>query len=199
MTGMPVAHGAKDPGAVQFIAIMLRVESSIRDRIPFVNGRVLGVAMPDRSFQGAQGGAGIDALPEEMRWIEVGADGSTGGSAELEECLRVVDNEAGMHFQADLLDALAAGPIGGLRPVRDHDPVPLVLENLQVVGRPRAGDPVWAAVTGCAAWASTKGDDGVDLQLSGEAHDFSIIRIEGGRLCSLGVQWIPGGIESGDL
>ena len=56
--------------------------------------------------------------------------------------LRVVDDESRMHLERDLLNAVAPRELGGLGPVRDHDLVPLPVEDLQEVVGPRARHPV---------------------------------------------------------
>ena len=64
-----------------------------------------------------------------------------GDGAQLEHRLGTVDHEARMHLDGDL-DAVIGGELRVLRPIGRHHFVPLPLENLEIVGRPRAGDPV---------------------------------------------------------
>ena len=45
---------------------MLGVERPVGDRVPFVDGGVLRMTMPDGALERAHSRAGIDALPEEM-------------------------------------------------------------------------------------------------------------------------------------
>jgi hypothetical protein len=84
----------------------------------------------------------VDALPEQMARIEVRADLRSDRLAQSEQRRRVVDDEAGVHLEGDLLDAVPRRERRCLGPVRDDDVVPLPLEDLEVVVGPRARHPV---------------------------------------------------------
>jgi hypothetical protein len=85
--------------------------------------------------------AAIDALPEEMAGIEVASHAGSGDGAQPEHGFRAVDDESWMHFDGDL-HAMVGGEFSMLDPVGRHHFVPLPVENLEVVGRPGASDPV---------------------------------------------------------
>src|SRR6185295_15853722 len=117
---------------------------------------------------------------DEMGRVEVRADDWIHGLAQLEEGLRVIDDKARMHFEADL-DAIFFQERHGLLPVGDHDVVPLVIEDFEVIRRPRACHPIGTLVPPRASGAAAEGDYDSDAELIGESHRLAEIAIEGGR------------------
>src|SRR5277367_5668332 len=97
--------------------------------------------MEDGAFQQANGGDGIDALPEQMARIEITPNAGAGDGAQLEHRLRTVDYESGMHFDRDL-HTVIGGKFCMFYPIGRDYFGPLPVENFEVIGRPRAGDPV---------------------------------------------------------
>src|ERR1700722_422684 len=89
----------------------------------------------------ADGGDGIDALPEEMARIEIATDVGSCDGAQLQQGLRVVDYKSRMHFNGDLYPVFG-GELRVCDPIRRNHFTPLPVENLEVIGRPGAGDPV---------------------------------------------------------
>jgi len=71
---MAVADGAEDPASGRFVGVGLGVENTVHCRVARVDGAVLGVDVVDAAFERLERLERIDALPEEMRWVEVGAD-----------------------------------------------------------------------------------------------------------------------------
>src|SRR5204863_6736569 len=108
MARIAEADRAENPGAIGFIAVVLGIEDAVTARVPFVNGEIFGVNMPDRAAQIADGRAGIDALPEEVRGIKVRADFVAHRLAELQERLGIINDEAGMHFEGDFANVVFA-------------------------------------------------------------------------------------------
>ena len=64
-------------------------------------------------------------------------------SAQADERLRIVDHLAAMVFQGDLLDAVLAGQLYGLLPVRDQYLIPLPFQDLGRDRRPAGDDSSW--------------------------------------------------------
>ena len=75
-----------------------------------------------------------------------------------------------MHFEGNLLNAVGAHELDFLLPVRNQNLVPLILENLGIIVRPGAGDPVGGLVVLAAAGAAGEGYHGVHMHFLGE-HD----------------------------
>ena len=167
-----VAAGAEDPAAVGFVGVGLGVEHAGARQVGRVDLRVLGVDVEDGVLEHADGGDGIDVLPEHVAGIEIAADAGPGDGAQLEHGLRAVDDEAGMHLDGDL-HAVVGGEFPVLAPVGSDDFVPLPVEDLEVVGRPRAGDPVGRGRVRGVAGASGEIDDDGDAELFGEQDRFA--------------------------
>ena len=74
-------------------------------------------------------------MPCQIRWDRADR------LAQLHQGLRVVNAEARVQLQRDLVDAVRLGERDEVLPVVDEH-LPLVLEDLAEVIRPRAGDPV---------------------------------------------------------
>ncbi len=84
-----------------------------------------------------------------------------------------------MHLDGDP-HAVVGGEFAVLSPVRRYDFVPLPVENIEIVGRPGARDPVGSLRFGRVAGASGKIDNHryaeLFSQLDGLATDFAIVR-----------------------
>ena len=123
----------------------------------------------NRIAQNADGLDRIDALPEHMARIVVAADRRTGDRAQLQQRLRAIDDEAGMHLDRDL-DAVifrelrVPGPIG-----RDFL-LPLPFEELPDIRAARAGDPVGILRAIAIAGASGKIDHHGHAEPLGQAY-----------------------------
>jgi hypothetical protein len=143
------AAGAEEPTAIVQVTIAARVERAVDLGIVRIDGRVFAVHVEDAALvtEYAGGFDRIDALPEEVRGIEVRAELPATGFAEAQDGFGVVDGEAGVGFEGDL-DAFVGGLGVLFGPVGDQNFVPLVLLNLLVFRRPGAGDPVGRACPG---------------------------------------------------
>ena len=111
----------------------------------------------------------IDALPEHVAGIVVAADARASDGAQLQQSLRAIGDEAGMHFDGDL-DAVILGELRVPGPIGRHLLLPLPIQSLQIFGRPRTGDPV--RILGVVAIARAAGeiDHHGHAQLFGQAH-----------------------------
>ena len=102
---------------------------------------VLGVDVEDGVAEHADGLDRIDALPEHVAGIVVASHGGARDRAQLEQGLRAVGDEAGVHLDGDL--ARRDRPrTGRASSSRGHLFVPLPLQDFEILRRPRAGDPV---------------------------------------------------------
>ena len=101
--------------------------------------------MNDGISQFADGRHWVNPIPEQMAGIEVGAERWSAGFAHAEQGLNVVDQHAGMHFDADL-DIMLFGNFRRPTPVGNANLIPLVIEDLEEVRWPGAGHPVGAGV-----------------------------------------------------
>ena len=66
-----VAARAEDPAAIALVGVGLGIEHAGARQVDRVKLRIFGVDVEDGAFEDADGGDGIDALPEEMARIEV--------------------------------------------------------------------------------------------------------------------------------
>ena len=73
-----------------------------------------------------------------------------------------------MHFESDLIDAVFCGIFGFFLPIRDKHVVPLIIEDMEKILRPRAGDPVGCFIFGRTAGAAREGDDHRDFEFVGK-------------------------------
>src|SRR6266487_2658081 len=103
-----------------------------------------------------------------------------------------------MNLQADLADAFTARKRHRLAPIRNDDLVPLVIENLQIIGRPRTSDPIGRTVARRAARAAAEIDDDIDLQPVRQADDLAEIRVELRRRRAPGMERIARRVERRD-
>ena len=118
-------------------------------------------------MQYADGGDGIDGLPEEMTRIEVATYIRSGDGAQPEHRLRVVDNESRMHFDGDLY-AVVGGELCVFDPIGRYHFIPLPVEHLEVIWRPGAGHPVGGGGMGRIAGASREVDNYGNPKLFGK-------------------------------
>ncbi len=111
----------------------------------------------------------VDLLPEEVRRVEVDADRGPCRRAEPQHRRGVVDDEAGMRLDRDA-HAVLTRELACLRPVRQHALVPLPVERVREVVRPRAGHPARPLRRLRLARAARERDDGRDARARGAAH-----------------------------
>ncbi len=92
-----VAHGAEDPRAVQFVAVVLGIQNTVGGGVVLVDLGVLGVDVVNGTLQLANGRHGIHALPNEVRRIEVRTNHGTDSLAETKQSGGIVHAESGVH------------------------------------------------------------------------------------------------------
>src|ERR1700730_3976959 len=163
---LAVPDAAERPRPLRKTPVVLRVEHAVHADVRAVEIDVLGVHVEDRTrlTEFAHRNERIDALPDKVTRIEVRADLRTGGFAEAQHRLGVVDEEAGMRFERDLRQSgLPRERSFGL-PVRDRHFVPLPFERLAVFRRPCARDPVRRASIGAVAGAAREAGDDIDAE-----------------------------------
>ena len=108
--------------------------------------------------QHANGFDRIDALPEHVAGIVIASDALARDAAQPQQCFGAVADEAGMHFDGDL-HAMVLGKFGLPGPIRNYFLFPLPIQDVQVFGRPWAGNPVRIFRTVTIAGASREIDD----------------------------------------
>src|SRR5262245_43585101 len=69
-----VLHGAKNPGAVEFVRIALAIEHAVDWNIPMVELTVFGMEMKDCIIAGSDRGPDVGLLPEQMARIKITTD-----------------------------------------------------------------------------------------------------------------------------
>ena len=99
----------------QHIYFMLeKGEHAVFGSVGRVDISVLGVEMVDRAPQHFDCLTGIDALPEQVARVKVCADHVANCGTKAKKGLGVVNAEAGVHLEGDLLDAVLNGKGGHL-------------------------------------------------------------------------------------
>ena len=150
---MAISDRPKSPGALGDLAVGFVVVAAVHGNVVAVHIAVFTVDVVNGIAQLANGSNRVYAIPEKVARIQVCAHRRAGCRAHPQHGLNVVDQHAGVDLDPDL-DAMIAGEGFRFFPVRDGDIIPLIVEDLQKVRRPGAGDPVWRAVTGAARWQS---------------------------------------------
>ena len=116
-------------------------------------------------------------MPCQNRWarVQVRADLRPHGVTQPHQRFGVVDHEARVHLQRDLVDAVIAGERRRLAPVGNHLAVPLPLQDRRIVGRPGVSDPVGIHRALVIAGTSREADDGLDSQLLGQPNRVALL------------------------
>ena len=150
-----VADGTEQEGAVFLVAVGLRIQDAVDHIIHVIHFRVFGVAMEDSLTQYANGGAGIDALPEHMTGIEVATQSGARLSAQAQHGLRIVDRKPRMHLDGNA-HAVVLRELGALAPEWNHLLLPLPFQQVEIVRWPRGRRPV--GILGVVGIARTTGE-----------------------------------------
>src|SRR5262249_21130207 len=141
LRAVAISTCAKDPGAIAFFRVRLRVENAAALQINWIELRVLGMHMENGVCQHANGADGVDCLPEKMARIKVATDVVSRNRAESKHGLWVIHDEPGMHLDSNL-HAVVGGKPRMLHPIGNDHFIPLPLENLAIVRRPWTGHPI---------------------------------------------------------
>ncbi len=99
-----------------------------------------------------------------MAGVEIRAQRWSAGFAHAEQGFHVVDQHAGVHFDANL-HFVRFGERGRPAPVGDSHLVPLVIQDCKEVRRPGAGHPVGLGITG-----GSRRQPGKDIHCRNAAH-----------------------------
>lgn len=155
-----ITDRAEHPGTVEEVAVGFGIEVAVELAGFRFDASVFGVDVEECAFDSklADGSEGVNALPPEVRGVEICADAGAvgaGGVAEFEQGVVVIDDEAGVHFDAEV-DVVFGEEIGLLCPVGDRDFVPLVFEDVTVFVGPSTGDPVGVDGLGMVAGAAAE-------------------------------------------
>ena len=141
----------------------------------------------------------VDALPEQVAGVEVAAYLRTYRRAQPQQLLRAVHDIAGVHLQADPVDAVFLGEGHLLLPEGDHLPLPLPGHQLVEVVRPGAGHPI--RVFGVVAVARTAGEANHPrhVQPLGQPDGIPEILMVRVAYAAVGVQGVHVATEGADL
>src|SRR2546423_14156963 len=138
---MTIATRSKDPAAVPFIGVFLRVENTCFGQIKIVNLCVLSVHMEDAIAQYTDSLYGIDSLPEHMAGIVVTSDAVSRNRTKLQHGLGAIHDEARMHLNCDLHTVIFC-KLAVIGPIGRNFLLPLPVEHIEVFRRPRTSDPI---------------------------------------------------------
>ena len=134
-----------------------------------------------------------------MAGIEVGADFGAYSLPQPQQRLGIVNAEAGMQLQCNLMYTMCLGKGNLLLPVRNQHLIPLVFQRLAEILRPGAGHPVGGLVLGTAAGTAGKGIHHADTQLFSQQNCVSeILFIRCGH-CGIRMDHIAVGTQRADF
>jgi hypothetical protein len=137
-----VADRAEYPGAVNLIAVGLRVKHAVNHGVEFVNLGILRVEVEDGVAHFSYAGNGVHALPDKVARVEVRADFGANRLAQFHKALGVVNAETRVKFERDFVNAVRLREGDKIFPVGDEFFIPLPLENLGEIIGPGADNPV---------------------------------------------------------
>ncbi len=166
---MAIADSTENPGAVLLIPIVLRVEVAVDIGIHRVEAGILRMDVMDCPRKCANGFDRIDPLPEKMAGVKIRTDHRPADGAHLQHRLGIVNQKSGMGLKRDF-HAERPGERSLLLPIRNRHLVPLPLENLQKIRRPRAGDPIRGLGTGMVSRTARECGDHGHPDLGGKLH-----------------------------
>src|SRR3990172_2212669 len=148
-----------------------------------MDGKILAVDVHDCVTQFADGSHWVDSIPEQVAGVKVAAQGRTGSLPHTQEGLYIIEQHARVNLYADF-DVVLLSVAGSGAPVGDSHLVPLVIENLEEVGRPGAGEPIGDGVGGRASRQPRHGIDYRYTQHLSQLNGFAqqIIRLTGNNL-----------------
>ncbi len=149
------------------LGVLLGVEHPVERGVLRVDAAVLRMHVVDAVAQRTHGRRDVDLLPEHVTRIEVAPDRALRDVTQPQHRFGVVDDEVGVHLDGDT-DARLLAHAGRLLPVREDALVPLPVEHLQVLGRPRRGDPVRLLRGRIPAWTPAEGDHLLDTEAARE-------------------------------
>ena len=115
--------------------------------------------------QGADYLNGIHPLPNQMAGIQVGADLGTNRFTEFFQGVGVVDTEALVHLQSNLIDTVRFGKGHKVLPIGNQHFVPLPVQNFQILRGPCAHHPVGVLALGAVAGTAGETVDLMQAQL----------------------------------
>src|SRR5687767_4658483 len=78
-----------------------------------------------------------------------------------------------MHFESNFLYAVAPGKCGSAIPVGNDNFFPLILEDVKVIGWPRACDTIRGLIRGRPSGTAAEGRDDIHAELRGQPHRFA--------------------------
>ena len=129
---MSVSHSAENPGTVQLIPIMFRIQYPVQRGIDGIHLRILSMEMvqsPGLSKL-TDTCTGIHSLPNQMAGIKIGPDFRSDSFPETQQSFRVINTEARMQLQCDFVNPMLSGKCCFFLPVRDQNLIPLIFQNL---------------------------------------------------------------------
>jgi len=173
LQSVAVADGAEHPRSLGDVAVALGVQVSVERRVLRIDSRVLCVNVEERALFGQllHRRNRVDSLPPKVRWVEVRANLLTRCVAEFKQGVVAVANKPRVHLDAELnVVLLQKGVLLG--PVRNHNFLPLVLEDVAELVGPGASDPVRVDRRRAVARASR---EAVDARHTQQASEFDAV------------------------
>ena len=118
---------------------------------------------------------GIHTLPNQMAGIQVGADFRANSCAKFLQSVSIVNAEALMHLQSNLVHTVSFGKGHEVLPVGNQNFIPLPIQDLQIIIGPSANHPVGIFALRAIAGATREAVDLVNSQLL--CHQHGIVHI----------------------
>ena len=147
---------------------MFGVQNAVAANVCHIHFGVLCVEVVDGVAEVVNYFNDVHTLPDKVRRIEVCADHRPYRIAQTKQRFGIINAEAGVHFERNLLHAVLFCEFHGVFPIGNQHLVPLIVQNIEVFRRPRAGYPVGLFGIGISAGATGEGYDTFNADLSGE-------------------------------
>jgi hypothetical protein len=205
---MAPAAGAERPRAMLQVGVWARVVVAVHAALVRVELGVLGMHVKEQSRLAklARSKHRVDALPEEVARVEVGAEHRRAlqaarllrALAHANERVRVVDREPRVRLPRHA-HAVLARKLGLRGPVRHQHAFPLVLHDVGEVVGPRACHPVGRDVLAAAARATTERNHRARSKLRRKLHRSGELLVVLAREALLGVHRIAVHAERAQL
>ena len=179
VVAVAVTDRAEHPAAILDVAIALDIQDADVAFVGLDDFAVFRVYVEDALVltEVAGGGDGIDALPEPVARIDVGAEVFARGLAEADDIFGGMDDHARVGFEGDFHTVLG-GEIIFFLPERDDDLVPLVVGGFGELAGPGAGYEVGRLVGGASAGAAGEVDQD-RVELGGQQYTIAMYRLVG--------------------
>ena len=141
-----ISHGNIAPSAISHVLVSNGLQAAGQTEHRIIHQCILCVNMMNGIAQGVYSRKGVGTRPKKVTRVEICADDLSNRLSQFQQRRNVINELMPMQFNTKLCDTRVFGGRGKLCPVGQQFLVPLPLENLAVLQRPCARDPIWSNV-----------------------------------------------------